>query len=135
MPVPAETIPEWENRTLGQIFRVTLNPEERTDSNNHKLIFLGNHRQELADENVPVLLTRDRLDGIILEAASYLPHDRSILDYLLPCWKRVIKALKSLKGYAGEKDVVLKEAKRLCMSYIIFAVEVPDLFGYTAQDS
>lgn len=67
---------------------------------------------------------------MILEAASTIPNDKAVLDYLLPCWKRVVKAQKGLRGYASEKDAILKEAKRLCMSYCIFAVEMPDLFGY-----
>jgi ubiquitin conjugation factor E4 B len=75
------------------------------------------------------MLTKERLDSAILEAASSIPHNRSVLDYLLPCWKRVTKALKGLRGYANAKDAILKEAKRLCMSNCIFAAEVPELFG------
>jgi ubiquitin conjugation factor E4 B len=75
------------------------------------------------------MLTKDRLDSAILEAASSIPQNKSVLDYLLPCWKRIGKALKGLRGYANAKDVILKEAKRLCMSNCIFAAEVPELFG------
>ncbi|KAH9223523.1 ubiquitin elongating factor core-domain-containing protein [Leptodontidium sp. 2 PMI_412] len=128
VPVADETIEQWENRTLGNIFRITLDPQQKTEGS-HKLIFLPNLRQELMEDKAPLLLTKERLDSALLEAASTISNNKSILDYLLPCWKRVVKALKGLRGYAGAKDVVLKEAKRLCMSNCIFAVEMPELYG------
>lgn len=118
----------YENRILGEIFRITLDPEEKVNSAGNKLIYLPNLRQEVTDENEPIHLTTGRLDSAIMEAASTINHKKSILDYLLPCWKRVIKALKALKGYAGARDVVLKEAKRLCMSHCVFAVELPEMY-------
>lgn len=129
-PATPQSLPEWEDHTLQGIFRVTIVEGRRTDASGHKLVDLPGQRQELQDEGLPLLLSKDRLDGIILEAASLISHNKSILDYLLPCWKRIHKAQKSSKGHAGEKDTILKEAQRLCMSYMIFAVEVPDLFGY-----
>lgn len=75
------------------------------------------------------MLSTDRLDSAILEASSTIPNNKPILDYLLPCWKRVVRAFKGLRGYAGAKDTVLKEAKRLCMSHCVFAVEMPELYG------
>jgi ubiquitin conjugation factor E4 B len=129
IPTSDEPIDVYENKVLGQIFRITLDPEQKVNASNHKLIYLPNLRQELEDENVPVRLSKDRLDSAILEAASSIPHSKSILDYLLPSWKRITKALKSLRGYANAKDAILKEAKRLCMSHCIFAVEMPELYG------
>jgi ubiquitin conjugation factor E4 B len=114
---------------LSQIFRITLDPNEKVDSSNHKLIYLPNLRQELEDEHEPVRLSKERLDSALVEAASSIPKNKSVLDYLLPCWKRIIKATKALRGYANEKDIVLKEARRLCMSNCIFAIEVPELFN------
>lgn len=135
MPVADESIEQWENRTLSHVFRITLNPKETTDAANHKLIYLPNLKQELEEEEAPVLLTKERLDSAIMEAASTISNTKPVLDYLLPCWKRVLKALKGLKGYASQKDAILKEAKRLCMSNCIFAVEMPELYGYVALES
>jgi ubiquitin conjugation factor E4 B len=149
LPPENESIESYENKTLSSIFRITLDPKQKVDSANHKLIHLPNLQQELEDEGVPVMLTKDRLDSAIMEAASTIPNNKSVLDYLLPCWKRVnkvpfirpvkllinvsstnkYKALKALRGYASAKDVILKEAKRLCMSNMVFAAEVPELFG------
>jgi ubiquitin conjugation factor E4 B len=124
-----ESIEAYENRTLGSIFRVTLDPNQTVDSSNHKLIYLPNLHQELQDERAPIMLTKERLDSAILEAASAIPHSKGALDYLIPCWKRVMRALKGLRGYANAKDAILREAKRLCMSNCVFAVEMPEFFG------
>jgi ubiquitin conjugation factor E4 B len=128
-PAGSEDLETWEDRILGQIFRITLDP--KADSSSHKSIYLPNLRKDLEDENAPLRLTQtdDRLSTAIMEAASTIPHNKSVLDYLLPCWKRVTKALKGLRGYANPKDEILKEARRLCMSNCIFAVTMPELFG------
>jgi ubiquitin conjugation factor E4 B len=130
-----QSITEWEDETISHIFRVSLAEGVITDAAGRKLLPMRGHRQELLDDGLPLLLSKDRLDAIILEAASMAPAHRSILDYLLPCWKRIVKAQKGLRGYTNEKDVILKEARRLCMSYMIFAMEVPDLFGYVRNVS
>ena len=124
-----EDISSWESRVLGQIFRITLDPHQRDDGAGHRVIFLQNLKQELEEENQQVRFSVDKLDSAILEACSTVPHDKSVFDYLLPCWKRLLKAMKGLRGYANAKDAILKEAKRLCMSNLIFAAEVPELFG------
>jgi ubiquitin conjugation factor E4 B len=128
-PSTTESVEDYEHRILGQIFRITLDPEQKVDSSNRRLIFLPNLKAELEEENAPIKLTKDKLDSAIMEAASTIPHNKSILDWLLPCWKRALKALKGLRGYKTAKDDVLKEAKRLCMSNCIFAVEMPELYG------
>ncbi|KAL3427699.1 ubiquitin conjugation factor e4 b [Phlyctema vagabunda] len=124
-----EPIEEYENRVLGQIFRITLDPNQKVDLSNHRLTYLPNLRQELEEGNEPLRISVSNLDSAILEACSLVPHNRPVLEYLLPCWKRSVKALKGLKGYANQKDAILKEAKRLCMSNCIFAVKVPELFS------
>ena len=65
-----EPIEIYEDRTLAVIFRVTLNPNQKVDSNNHRLIYLPNLRQDLVDEGVPIMLTKERLDSAILEVCA-----------------------------------------------------------------
>lgn len=119
----------FESRNLSAIFRITLDPGKTTDAHGHRLVFLSELRQELEEAGEPVRLSAGTLDSAILEAGSKLPHDKALLDYLLPCWKRTTRTMKGLKGYASQKDVILKEAKRLCMSNCIFALTMPELFG------
>ncbi|RAL64531.1 hypothetical protein DID88_002005 [Monilinia fructigena] len=123
-----ESLEAYEDRILSHIFRITLDPNQRTDASNHRLIFLPELRKELEDEHAEIRLTTGKLDGALMEACASIPHSKSIFEYLLPCWKRIVKASKGLRGYASQKDAVLKEAKRLCMSNCIFAAEMPDIF-------
>ena len=126
-----ETTEQWEDRILGNIFRFSLDEDHRLDSHGNSLHFLQGTRQELEQANDPMRLNTGLLDQAILEAASNLPKGTTPLDYLLGCWKRVNRQYKQLRK-AGEQDPkfgVAKEARRLCMSYCIFAVTMPDMFG------
>ena len=128
IPVAEESLESWENRVLGGIFRVTLDPDQKVDASNHRVIYLPNLRQELEEEQQPLRISAEKLDQAIIEACSTIPHNKPVLDYLLPCWKRVLKAIKGLRGYANAKDGILKEAKRLCMSHCVFAAEMPEFY-------
>jgi ubiquitin conjugation factor E4 B len=126
-----ETSEQWEDRILGTVFRFTLDPDHRLDSHENPLHYLKSTRQELEETSQPQRLNTSLLDQTILEAASNLRQGTAPLDYLLGCWKRINRQFKTLKR-AGEQDpkfVVIKEARRLCMSYCIFAATMPDMFG------
>ena len=126
-----ESLETWENKTLGSIFRLTLDPNGSQDFNGNKVHYVGGLRRDMEEEGQPVRLSVTLLDQALLEAASSLPRGTP-LDYLLGCWKRVSKQLRSMKGgkVDAAKQAVIKEARRLCMSYCIFAVTMPDMFGY-----
>ena len=122
----------WEHRTLSSIFRLTLESGKRQDHAGHKLQYVEGVRQELEEQNAPVRLNVAVLDQAILEAASK-PGRTTPLEYLLACWKRVSKHFRALRGKGDEPRLeVVREARRLCMSYCIFAVTLPDMFGLEA---
>lgn len=127
------TIEDWENRTLGTLFRVTLNPEITKDAHGHPLYFLAGLRSGLVQDNAPLRLSTNSLDQALLEAGSD-QDDLNALDYLLACWKRITKYLRQMKGSstADPKHNIVREARRYCMSYCIIAATEPELFG---QDS
>ncbi|KAG9190498.1 ubiquitin conjugation factor E4 B [Alternaria panax] len=132
-PQPAQKAPElsteaWEDRTLGNIFRITLDESHTQDAHGHKLYFASGAKGDLEDEGRPIRLGTDLLDSVILEAASSQTQG-SALEYLMSCWKRVTKVLKNLANKTGPRFEVVKEARRLCFSYCIFAVAMPDMFG------
>lgn len=129
-PLRDETIDDYADRALSSIFRVTVEPGRAADSHGHKLVFLPGLSVDLQGEGGPLRLSVARLEEAIMEAATALPHDRPLFDYLLPCWKRVTRTLKVLRGPAPEKEALLKEARRLCFSNCIFALTVPELFRY-----
>ncbi|KAK1048827.1 Ubiquitin conjugation factor E4 [Friedmanniomyces endolithicus] len=129
-----ESFEVWQDRNLRSIFRVTLNPGETRDSHGHSLMFLSSTRDDLGDG--PLLLNTEILEGAITEAASHAPGNKPF-EYLLTCFKRVSRGLRSgrFDGEVERKREMLREARRLCMSYCIFAVTMPDLFGENVSAS
>ncbi|ROV97088.1 hypothetical protein VMCG_07455 [Cytospora schulzeri] len=126
-----ETFEDWSDKTISQIFRVSTDEKRQADVHGHKLTFLPDLTAELKEQNPdgPLRLSSDNIEQAILEAANAFPHEKPLMDYMLPCWKRVVRARKSLRTPTPEKEALLLEAKRLCMSYCIFAVTLPDLFS------
>jgi ubiquitin conjugation factor E4 B len=125
-----ESIEDYTDNMLGHIFRVTVDSNRTTDSHGHKLVFLPNLSQDLQESQQPLKLTIDVIDSAIVEAASLAPANKPVMDYLLPCWKRVTKVIKVLRSPGPEKESVLREARRICFSNCIFAVTMPELFRY-----
>lgn len=83
-------------------------------------------------------MTTDFLEQAIMEAGSNLPAKTSPLDYLLGCWKRLSRLNKGFKkpNPDDRKWQIVQEARRLCMSWSIFAVTSPEVFGAeSAQDN
>ena len=127
-----ESLEDWEDRHLCNIFRVTLGPGNKHDNHGHTLFYLGGTRAELEESDQPIRLSTNMLDQALLEAASNLSIETTPLKYLLECWKRVSRQFKASRRN-GEDDPrfqIVKEARRLCMSYCIFAVTMPEMFGY-----
>lgn len=129
-PKPGESLGAWENKVLGSIFRLTLDSALSQDSHGNKLHYVGSVRADLEDQKEAITLSTAVLDQAILEAASKA-EKTTPLDYLLGCWKRVSRQYRSLKGTKTEDPrlEIVKEARRLCMSYCMFAVSMPDMFG------
>ena len=130
-----ESPESWEDKTLEGIFRLSLDKSHRQDYLGHKLHYVDGVRRDLEEQNAPMKLTVDILDQAILEAASNLGKT-SPLDYLLACWKRVTRQFKILKAKPDNQKLdVIREARRLCMSYCIFAITMPDMFGMEPAES
>lgn len=128
-----ESIESWEDKMLGNLFRTTLNPSKTTDVHGHQLYFLDGVRAELEQEQTPIRMTTGLLEQALIESGSNQGKTKP-LDYFLACWKRIARQLRSMRGGNNDdpKLVIVKEARRLCMSYCIFAITIPDMFG---QDS
>ncbi|KAK6824720.1 ubiquitin elongating factor core [Apiospora arundinis] len=124
-----EPLEEWSDRTLCDIFRVTLDETRTRDSHGSPLMFLLNLREELQQGGEPLKLNAQNIDQAILEAASTVPSTKPVLSYLLPAFKRIIKIGSSARRPTPEKQAILDEAKRLCVSNCIFALTMPELFG------
>ncbi|GAB7361463.1 hypothetical protein MBLNU230_g1519t1 [Neophaeotheca triangularis] len=124
---PQESFEDWQHRVLSNILRATLNPEQTQDAHNYKLVYLQSIREDLEEQNAPLKLSVTAMDTAIPEAAGLEP-GRKPFEYLLACFKRCSRHLRSAKG--DEKKVeMLKEARRLCMSYCIFSVTMSEMYG------
>jgi ubiquitin conjugation factor E4 B len=99
-----------------------------TGSGGQRLVFLPNLNAELNDAGDELRLSSATLDQAILEAASSLSRDKPLMEYLLPCWKRAVKAASSSKATSGPRMEAHEEAKRLALSYCLFSFTLPDLF-------
>ncbi|KAI0882637.1 ubiquitin conjugation factor E4 [Annulohypoxylon maeteangense] len=124
-----ESLDDWTNRVLSDMFRVTLDETKTTDSRGFKSTYLPELRTELEQSGDPIKLTVASVESALLEAVQHLPTTKPILDYLLPCWKRVVRATKPPRPLPPEKEAVVNEAKRLCMSNCIFALTMPEYFS------
>ncbi|KAL6877836.1 ubiquitin elongating factor core domain-containing protein [Trichoderma longibrachiatum] len=129
-PAQVESDEDYADRVLSQIFRITADPHRMTSNQgSHRLTFLPNLNQELVDSGEPLKLTVNNLDQAIIEACSSWPHDKPLMQYLLPCWKRAVKAAAGNKQTSGVRFELHEESKRLCMSNCLFAVTMPVLYG------
>jgi len=126
-PLKEESIEDYADRILSTIFRVTVD-QDRQNLIGQQLTFLPNLSRELAEEGAPLKLSIERLEEAIMEAATAYPHSSPLFEYFLPCWKRVTKAIRVLRGPAPQKEEILREARRLCFSNCIFALTMPELF-------
>lgn len=86
------------------------------------------------EDETPPRLTVGNLDGALLEAASNHSKGKP-LDYLLPCWRRVSAQWRGYRSDVQDdpKKNTIAEARRLCMSYCIFAITMPEMFMVDAH--
>ena len=114
---------------------MTVRADSTTDSHGNKLLYLEDVAEELQAEGETPQLKVSNLDQAIPEAANKIGNGKP-LDYLLGCWKRITRLHRqhtaSSAGSASKDESklhVLAEIKRICMSYCIFTVTEPELFG------
>lgn len=118
----------WTSDTISTTLKVTLDPTIES------LFYLSDLHEELCSElsesELGPLLTLDNLDRAIL---ARLGNDMDIspFDYLLNTYRSADAVSRSLHRDARqeEKEQVLKELKRLSVSYAGLSVTVPDMLG------
>ncbi|CAK4009047.1 related to ubiquitin fusion degradation -2 [Lecanosticta acicola] len=126
---PPEALETWQDRNLRQVFRVTLKEQELKDAHGNRLIYLPSTKDDLKEQNRPLLLNVEVLETAITEAAGQAPGAK-VFAYLLQSFKRVARGIRSLRtGVDDAKLEILRETRRLCMSYCVFAITIPDMFG------
>ncbi|KAF1928714.1 ubiquitin conjugation factor E4 [Didymella exigua CBS 183.55] len=126
-----DSIEGWEDRTISGIFRITLEEARSQDAHGHRVYFASGLKQDLQDEGRPLRFSTDVLDSVVMEAASSHTH-RNALEYLLGCWKRVARQSKAITNKSDPKYDIVRELRRICFNYAIFAATMPDMFGEEA---
>lgn len=114
------------------MFRFSLDPEVKQDANGYPLRYLKELHQELEKEGKELRMSTGVLEPAIVEALSYIPLRITPLDYMLGCWKRLSRLNRGFKKRNPDdnrKWQIVQEARRLCMSWTIFAILSPELFG------
>ena len=83
------------------------------------------------------MISTKALEQAIVEAASNLPSKTTPLDYLLGCWKRLSRFQRQFKkpNPDDQRWQIIQEARRLCLSWCIFAITTPELFGLEPHSS
>ncbi|KAB8246848.1 ubiquitin elongating factor core-domain-containing protein [Aspergillus flavus] len=129
-PRAEESIEAFEDRTLSAVFKLTLKEDRQRDIHGQRLTYLSGLKSELEEQGRDLRIETAVLDQALLEAASNAPQQKP-LDYLLPCWRRISRLHKGFRR-AREDDPKFKvicEARRLCLSYCMFAITMPEMFG------
>lgn len=127
---PSETDEDYAHRVLSQVFRVSVDPHFMANAQSQRLAFLPNLNQELNDSGDALKLSIGTLDQAIIEACTSWTPSKPLFEYLLPCWKRAVKAASTAKNTSAARHEILEEAKRLCMSNCLFALTMPALYGF-----
>jgi ubiquitin conjugation factor E4 B len=127
---PAESHEQFEDRTLRNIFRLTFDLSQTKDAGGNTVHPLPSLREELESDARELRLSLESLEQAIMEGGQNLGRIRPH-DWLLSSWKRVGRISRNVKDKSPEnkKWHVISEARRLCMSWAIFAFTMPDMFG------
>ena len=58
------------------------------------------------------------------------------MEFLLGCWKRITRLNRSNRSNDANdpKIGILKDARRICHSYAMFTVTLPDMFGREIEE-
>lgn len=117
---------------------MTLKDGQSKDTQGNQLYYLEGLKSDLEEssDGGAARLSVASLDSAILEAASNAPKSLP-LEYLLACWKRVTRLSRTLRTSNQDptRQNIVREAKRLCMSYCIFAVTDAEMFGVEAPET
>lgn len=115
---------------MSAVFKLSLNETRQKDIHGQRLTYLPGLKSELEDQGREVRVDVTVLDQALLEAASNAPQQKP-LDYLLPCWRRISRLHKGFRRHREDdpKFNAICEARRICLSYCIFAITMPEMFG------
>ncbi|XP_077211467.1 putative ubiquitin conjugation factor E4 [Tasmannia lanceolata] len=129
---PQKTPSEFEDIILRKIFLISLTDSAQNDS---KIVYLEMTAAEILSEDRPLVLNRDLMERILIDRLSIqsVGIEPPFL-YLIGCYRRAYeegRKVGSIKdqNLRSEMELVIKQAKKLSVSYCRIHLGNPDMFG------
>ncbi|XP_075482965.1 putative ubiquitin conjugation factor E4 isoform X2 [Primulina tabacum] len=128
---PQRTPAEIEDIILRKIFMVSL-----VDSmeNDYRIVYLEMTAAEIMSEGKDLKLSRELMERVVIDRLSGdFPAAEPPFQYLLNCYRRAYEEGKKIasmkdKNVRGEMELVVKQAKKLAVSYCRIHLGNPDMF-------
>ncbi|XP_051121088.1 probable ubiquitin conjugation factor E4 [Andrographis paniculata] len=128
---PTRTPAEIEDIILRKIFLVSLVDSMESDS---RVVYLEMTAAEILSEGKELKVSRENLERIIIDRLSgNFPAAEPPFQYLINCYRRAydegrkITSMKD-KNVRSEMETVVKQAKKLAVSYCRIHLGNPDMF-------
>ena len=127
---PQRSPEEIEDIILRKIFLVSLTDSESSDP---RIVYLELTAAEILSESKELRLSRDLMERILIDRLSASATAEPPFQYLVGCYRRAYdesKKISSMKdpNLRSQLDSVIKQAKKLCISYCRIHLENPKLF-------
>ncbi|KAI3960816.1 hypothetical protein MKW92_024394 [Papaver armeniacum] len=128
---PKRSTEEVEDIIIRKIFLVTLVDSMDKDS---RIIYLELTAAEILSEGKPLLLSHDLMERVLIDRLSgQFPGAEPPFRYLVGCYARAGDEGKKITGMKDKSlfsamDAVVKQAKRLTVSYCRIHLGNPDMF-------
>ncbi|KZV65315.1 hypothetical protein PENSPDRAFT_614272 [Peniophora sp. CONT] len=150
-PPPKFNAEEWENNTITDVFRVTLDPGVAL-TRDYEVVWLKSYMEDEAESlNGDLRLNAERLEPVVIARLdlnpnpslhdeeyqpflSRVPRDLTVFEYLVSCWKRLNAAKTALlrRGYlpaeVQQALPILDRMRHLIVSYVGINFMSPDAF-------
>ncbi|KAK4417620.1 putative ubiquitin conjugation factor E4 [Sesamum alatum] len=127
----SRTPAEIEDIILRKIFLVSLVDSMESDS---RVVYLEMSAAEILSEGKELKLSRELMERIIIDRLSgNFPAAEAPFQYLLNCYRRAYEEGKKIasmkdKNVRSEMEIVVKQAKKLAVSYCRIHLGNPDMF-------
>lgn len=127
---PQRSPEEIEDIILRKIFLVSLTDSESSDP---RIVYLELTAAEILSESKELRLSGDLMERILVDRLSASATAEPPFQYLVGCYRRAYdesKKISSMKdpNLRSQLDSVVKQAKKLCVSYCRIHLGNPELF-------
>lgn len=136
-PKPSRTPAEIEDIILRKIFLVTLVDSMESDS---RVVYLEMTAAEVMSEGKELRLSRELLERVVIDRLSgSIPAAEPPFRYLLNSYRRAFEEGKKIasmkdKNLRSEMESVVRQAKKLTVSYCRIHLGNPDMFPSDATE-